>query len=134
MRNLIWNGDLDRRKVVTIGWNKCCKSYKKGSLGIRSLKVLNDVSNLHLCWSLVQENSSWSKMLSSRVLRCNRAITYHIYSSLCSGLKNQHNIVKEHSQWLIVNGNNIHFLLDCWMETPLVQKFKFHSKYHKTLA
>jgi len=49
IRNFIWSGDKEKRKMVTVVWHKVCKLVKEGSLGIRSLINLNVVANLKLC-------------------------------------------------------------------------------------
>lgn len=53
IRNFLWSGEINTRKLVTLSWKKVCKSYDEGGLGIRSLICLNESFNLKLCWDLV---------------------------------------------------------------------------------
>jgi hypothetical protein len=89
IRNFICSGDVDKRKLVTTSWKKVCRPLAQGSLNIKSLSNLNKAANLKLCWSLVNSQVAWAKLLKDRVLRDNRPITYHIYSSLWSCIKEE---------------------------------------------
>jgi len=48
IRNFIWSGDQDKRKLVTIAWKKLCRPFSQGGLNIRSLDSLNNATNLKL--------------------------------------------------------------------------------------
>lgn len=48
IRNFIWSGSIDKRKLVTVAWKKICKPTAQGGLGIRSLQKLNQAANLKL--------------------------------------------------------------------------------------
>jgi hypothetical protein len=58
IRNFIWSGDPDKRKLVTDSWKKLCRPLVQGGLGLRSLSSLNSASNLRLCWSLINSQGS----------------------------------------------------------------------------
>lgn len=49
IKNFIWSGDINKRKLVTIAWKKVCVDTQEGGLGIRSLICLNHATNLKLC-------------------------------------------------------------------------------------
>jgi hypothetical protein len=49
IRNFIWSGDIEKRKLVTISWQKLCRPLDQGGLNLRSLTSLNSASNLKLC-------------------------------------------------------------------------------------
>lgn len=44
MRNFIWDGNLEKKKVVIVAWKTCYKSLKEGGLGLKSLKTFNEAS------------------------------------------------------------------------------------------
>ena len=48
IRNFIWSGDCEIRKLVTVSWFKVCSPIIEGGLGLRSLSTLNEASNLRL--------------------------------------------------------------------------------------
>lgn len=119
IRNFIWSGDVNKRKLVTVSWNKCCKPISQGGLGIRSLISLNEASNLKLCWDIRNSNESWATLLRSRVIRNRRPISHHIYSSIWSSIKNEFDTTTEQASWLIGNGESVNFWNDEWCGVSL---------------
>jgi hypothetical protein len=119
MRNFIWSGDIDKRKLVTVSWKNLCKPFIKGGLGIRSLSKLNKASNLKLCWSILNSQCSWARLLKDRVFRNNRPIQHHIFSSIWSSVKEEISVMMENSIWIIGNGEKINFWNDNWCGTSL---------------
>jgi hypothetical protein len=109
MRNFIWSGDIEKRQLVTISWKNLCKPFIQGGLSIRSLSKLNKATNLKLCWSLLNSQSSWARLLKDRVFRNNRPIQHHIFSSLWSSVKEEVGVMMENSVGIIGNGENINF-------------------------
>ncbi|KAK2430924.1 hypothetical protein QL285_029213 [Trifolium repens] len=122
IRNFIWSGDLDKRKLVTVSWKKMCRPLAQGGLNIRSLIQLNKASNLKFCWTLFNSKSSWAVLLRDRVFRKGKAIRYHIFSSLWSSIKDEVEVVRDNTVWLLGNGDNINFWLDNWCGDPLVEQ------------
>jgi ribonuclease HI len=134
MRNFIWSGDISKRKLVTVSWANVCQPISEGGLGIRSLFKLNEASNLKLCWDLFHSNEHWSNLLRSRVLRNQKIINYHIYSSIWSGLKGHYTEMMDNSSWLLGNGENINFWLDQWCGAPLVHSLDIPLNLHPLLS
>jgi hypothetical protein len=97
IRNFIWSGDPDKRKLVTVSWKKLCRPFAQGGLGLRSLTSLNSASNLRLCWSLLNSNCSWASLLKDRVIRGNKIIHHHISSSIWSSIKEEYSVIDENS-------------------------------------
>jgi len=56
MRNFVWSGDVNQRKLVTVSWHKVFLPLKEGGLGIRSMSKINEGANLKLCWELIHSN------------------------------------------------------------------------------
>lgn len=53
IRNFIWSGDVNHRKICTDSWKKVCSPVSEGGLGLRSLSSFNDAAILKLCWQFV---------------------------------------------------------------------------------
>jgi len=119
IRNFIWSGSIDKRKLVVVAWKKICKPTDQGELRIRSLKKLNQAVNLKLCWDIFHKKEDWSILLLSRVMRKRRIISHHISSSIWSSIKSEFNVMMENSSWLLGDGSKIHFWTDNWCGTPL---------------
>jgi hypothetical protein len=119
IRNFIWSGDIDKRKLVTVAWEKLCRPYSQGGLNIRSLTKLNSAANLHLCWKLFNSKSSWANLLKDRVVRGNKLIQHHIFSSIWSSMKEEVYSLKANCTWLLGDGKDINFWNDSWCGNPL---------------
>lgn len=119
IRNFIWSGDTTTRKLVTVAWKKMCKPYLEGGLGLRSIISLNEAYNLKLCWDMMQSNEDWAKILKCRAIKGNKAIRYHISSSIWSSIKAEFPKVIENSYWLLGNGKDINFWKDAWCGIPI---------------
>jgi len=104
-----------------VAWKKVCATFEEGGLNVRSLIALNEATNIKLCWDLLQSQEYWAQMIRSRVLRGNNCIRHHVFSSIWSSAKNEFNIIKDNSNWLVGNGAQINFWLDSWCGDPLQQ-------------
>jgi len=118
IRNFIWSGNIDKRKLVTVAWKKICKSVEQERLGIRSWKKLNQVVNLKLCWDLFHKKEEWSELIPSRIMRNRKVISHRMSSSIWSSIKSEYNVMMEHSSWLLGDGSKIHFWSDSWCRSP----------------
>jgi len=120
IRNFIWSGDVSKRKLLTVSWKHVCKPTSEGGLGIRSISAINQAANLRLCWNMMTTQESWGKILQSRVIRKNKAINYHIFSSIWSSIKSEYNLLIDNTKWLLGDGESINFWTDHWCSGPLI--------------
>jgi hypothetical protein len=49
IRNFLWSGDVNQKKLVIVAWHKVCTPFIEGGLGIRSLSKVNEAASLKLC-------------------------------------------------------------------------------------
>jgi hypothetical protein len=103
IRNFIWSGDSSKRKLVTVTRSKVYKPLNEGGLGLRSSPYLNKGANIKLCWDLINSNEEWDIdiLLKSRVPRNNKTISYYIFSSLWSSIKDKYPEIMQNSSWLL---------------------------------
>ena len=134
IRNFIWSSDKDNRKMVTVAWKKMCRPMKQGGLSLRSLQSLNSATNLHLCWTLLKSDKSWTKLLKDRVIRGGRTIQHHIYSSIWSSIKEEFTTITANSTWLLGNGESINFWNDSWCGPPLAEIFNTPKHISRELS
>ncbi|XP_058726377.1 uncharacterized protein LOC131597717 [Vicia villosa] len=59
IRNFIWIGSVENRKLLQVAWKKICKPYSNGGLGLRSLVKLNEACNLKLAWDMIVDINFW---------------------------------------------------------------------------
>jgi hypothetical protein len=133
MRNFLWSGDVNKRKLVTVAWHKVCTPFLEGGLGIRSLSKLNEAANLKTCWELLQSDMQWAKFLRSRILKGPIPISYHISSSIWSSVKHKFHEICSNSSWQVGNGEMINFWLDPWCGEPLALALDIPHHLHAFL-
>ncbi|CAJ2659028.1 unnamed protein product [Trifolium pratense] len=134
MKNFIWSGDVDKKKLVTFAWKKICRPLSQGVLNLRSLTSLNKAANLKLCWSFINSQCSWAKLLQARVLRGKKVIQHHIFSSLWSCIKEEINTIFDNSIWLVGDGKDINFWNDNWCGSILSDFFNIPSHISQNLT
>ncbi|GAU22700.1 hypothetical protein TSUD_138230 [Trifolium subterraneum] len=130
VRNFIWSGDMEKRKLVTTSWKKLCRPLSQGGLNLKSLTNLNKATNLNLCWTILNSNNSWAKLIRDRVIRNRKIIQHHIFSSIWSSVKDEFEIIMDNSVWLLGNGEDINFWNDNWCGIPLAEQLNipFHIR------
>lgn len=128
--NFIWSGDVNQKKVVTMAWHKVCSPTLEGGLGIRSLKEVNKAAILRLCWELMSSQNQWADLLTARVFKNDSQISYHICSSIWSGLKDKVSTVLDNMIWQVGSGSSIRFWLDNWSSEPIVSLFNIPENIH----
>jgi len=134
MRNFVWSGDVNQRKLVTVSWHKVFLPLKEGGLGIRSMSKINEGANLKLCWELIHSNYQWAHFLKSRVMKMKKPISYHVLSSIWSGIKHKYSEVLLNSSWNLGDGVNINFWTDNWCGKPLVEEYSIDPGLHENLS
>ncbi|KAI5414543.1 hypothetical protein KIW84_040148 [Lathyrus oleraceus] len=69
-----WKGSLlyFAGMSVTLAWDNVCKLIAEGGIGIRSLCMLNEASNLKLAWDIFNSSCSWAILIQKRVMRNNK--------------------------------------------------------------
>ena len=100
IKNFIWSGDKEKRKLISVSWKKVCRLYVQGGLNLRSLINLNQATKLKFCWNLLNSNQPWALLMKDMVIRNKKTIKHHIFSSLWSGIKDEYKIIQDNTIWL----------------------------------
>jgi ribonuclease HI len=95
---------------------------------------LNKASNLKLCWSLTNSQATWAILLRDRVFRKGKAIQYHIFSSIWSSIKEEFEVIRDNSVWLLGNGADINFWLDNWCGVPIAEQLGIPMHIRRSLS
>ncbi|KAK3212741.1 hypothetical protein Dsin_017447 [Dipteronia sinensis] len=53
IRNFLWTGSCEETKLVRVAWNRCCRPYAFGGLGLKDLALLNDYLLQKLTWKFI---------------------------------------------------------------------------------
>ncbi|XP_019425135.1 PREDICTED: uncharacterized protein LOC109334017 [Lupinus angustifolius] len=120
IRNFIWSGDINTRKMVTVSWSQVCSTSKVGGLGIRSLLKLNKAALTKLAWELRHSKRDWAVLCRSRFRIHSNTIPSYLKSSIWPGIRMNWHAVNENAVWIIGKGDTINFWKDNWLGTPLV--------------
>ena len=131
MRNFIWSGSVDQKKICTVSWSQLCKPKKEGGLAVMDPVKLNQASLLHLTWQLLTSEESWAQLCKTRFLQNGRPKAHYITSSVWHGMKHNISLVLSHSKWYVGNGCNINFWADNWIERTIAEHWGIpHSILH----
>ncbi|GAU22526.1 hypothetical protein TSUD_296460 [Trifolium subterraneum] len=133
IRNFLWSGDVNQRKLVTVAWHKVCTPFIEGGLGIRSLFKVNEAASLKLSWELLNSDMQWAKFLRFRVHNGTKPISYHIFSSVWSSVKHKLPEIYSNSSWQLGNGELIKNLSDPWSGEPLMISLNIPQHLHTFL-
>lgn len=57
IRNFVWAGDINTKKMVTITWKKVCLPIEEGGLGLKSIQTINRAALLKLSWDFIHSQS-----------------------------------------------------------------------------
>lgn len=116
MRNFIWSGNIEDRKICTVAWNSMCKSRDEGGLSVRDPAKINQAALMLLTWQLWNSTEQWAYICRQRFLRNGSPKSNYLTSSIWPGLKKHTHMVLEHSIWSIGNGERIYFWTDRWVD------------------
>lgn len=98
LRNFIWSGKPNKRKLVTVAWQKLWSPCNEGDLGLRSLRSINNAALLKLCWEMFSTQNQWAQLLKSRFWRNHSPIRHYAKSSLWPGVREHVNSVIQGSK------------------------------------
>lgn len=115
IRNFIWSGNMCKRKLVIVAWQKLCSPVSSGGLRLRSLRAINEAAMLKLRWGMLSSQSHWSLLLKCRFLRHNKPVGHYAKSSIWPGVRQFINSTLEGSYWHLGDGSNIKFWKDQWL-------------------
>jgi hypothetical protein len=120
IRNFIWSGDINTKKICTVAWKKVCTTYDAGGLDLRPLDKINSSLMLQLCWKFLSSDEQWASLCRAKYLRHGKPINNYVKSSIWYGIKNHVATVKANTIWLIGSGQSVLFWTDNWLGSPLV--------------
>ena len=64
IKNFIWSGDIDCRKVCTVALKSVCLPWDAGGLDLKPTRLINESILLHLSWKLLTEDTLCSLLLN----------------------------------------------------------------------
>lgn len=132
MRNFIWSGDINKRKICTVAWKNVCKAKERG-LAVKEPSLVNQSSLLLLCWKLLTLEEQWATMCRAKFLTNGKPKSHYIISSNWCGLKEYISVIRRNSTWTIGNGESVQFWIDRWLDRSMVDHWKIPESLHGSL-
>lgn len=133
IRNFIWAGKVNVKKIVTVAWHKICSPTLEGGLGLKSIRSLNEASLLKLFFEMLSSRKEWVVSFRQRFSFINKPCIKYIKSSIWPGVKVNLHTVLDNSMWQIGDGRSINFWLDNWLSQPLAEQLQIPDHMHKDL-
>lgn len=127
MRDFLWQGNSEVRKVHLVAWDVVCTNLTRGGLGIQNLRIMNKAMLGKLLWRIYTDHSAlWSKAIRSKYLDSDHAERIFIVadipidSMVWNGLRKVCLLVTQFLKWIPVTGAKTHFWYDTWLvDRPL---------------
>ncbi|XP_026419654.1 uncharacterized protein LOC113315607 [Papaver somniferum] len=66
IRNFLWSGDPNVRKLITLKWDNVCSPLEEGGLGIKRLDIINRALLMNLAWNVQQGEDEWTLFLQAK--------------------------------------------------------------------
>ncbi|XP_026451383.1 uncharacterized protein LOC113351656 [Papaver somniferum] len=106
-----------------------CSPYEEGGLGLRRLEIINNALLTKLWWKIQNSTEEWARFFQENLLTKNGEwIKYYKKSSILLGLKWVSETVKNHSRWIVGNGENNSVWRDTWIkDRPLCDMYPENS-------
>ena len=132
LRNFLWTGTEDKKRLPLIAWDMVCKSVKEGGLGIRKIRSLNKALLAKQGWRVFHENKEWSIIWKHKYLLNSASLPDLIStpdishpSAIWGAVQETKKILGEGCTWKIGNGLKVRFWEDSWLkDLPLIEEFQ----------
>lgn len=94
--------------------------WRRGGLGIRPLRRINEAASLKLCWGMLADSGQWARFLRAQFLGKGVPSVHYVRSSLWPALRKNLATVTDNSAWLLGDGKTIKFWSDHWLNQPIL--------------
>ncbi|WZY72848.1 hypothetical protein YC2023_005088 [Brassica napus] len=122
----LWSGNTEKKGIAKIAWSTVCLPKEEGGLGVRSIRVWNQVLGLKLIWRLLSNSPSlWADWHMSIHLTENSFWTIEPSQSdswTWKRILKLRPLALRFCKGVLGNGLTLRFWYDCW--TPFGQLIK----------
>ncbi|XP_026383956.1 uncharacterized protein LOC113279476 [Papaver somniferum] len=115
IRNFLWSGDSNLSRSFVVGYDKICRPYKEGGLGIPTLEVLKKALLMKLWWNIKYSSKAWSRFLETKLTyRNGKFKEYGVKSTIHVGMRWVYKVVDQNTKFLIGDGRMTSLYYDIW--------------------
>ena len=102
LRNFLWTGSCEESKLVRVAWDRCCRPYSQGGLGLKDIGLLNDSLLRKFTWKFMTSDGFAFSFLRERYLRhLQKPHGGYVTSSIWSSLRSNYSSLLKEGIWLI---------------------------------
>lgn len=120
IKNFIWAGDVNVRKVTTVAWHRVCTPLQDGGLGLRSISRINAVALYKLSWELASGSTQWALFLRAQFYKDLFNPRSFVKFSLWPGLRENLLSLQEQTRWHVGDGTSNNFWKSKWLSDSIV--------------
>jgi ribonuclease HI len=122
LRNFLWTGSCEETKLVRVAWDRCCRPYSQGGLGLKDLGLLNDSLLRKFTWKFMTSDGFAFSFLRERYLRhLQKPHGGYVTSSIWSSLRTNYSSLLKEGIWLIGESSQRDFWRDNWLGVPILE-------------
>lgn len=75
---------------------------------------------LRLCWFFEVDQGPWATIARGRYLRADGELVNQLTSSIWTGIRDWHEILKANACWCIGDGTKVSFWTDYWLHSTII--------------
>ncbi|KAK3189490.1 hypothetical protein Dsin_029051 [Dipteronia sinensis] len=122
LRNFLWTGSYEETKLIQVAWDRCCKPYSQGGLGLKDLGLLNDSLLKKLTWKFMTSQSFAFSILRERYLtQLQKSHDGYVTSSIWPSFRSHYSDLLKEGIWLIGENSQRDFWHDNWLGVPILE-------------
>ena len=108
IRNFLWSGNMFKKKIVTVAWNKVCCPSEFGGLDIRDIAINNESLLKKFSWDILTKDSFSMKILRARFLNDQLLPNNRGYfSSIFPGIRQLIIDLMQDARWLVCDNSRL---------------------------
>ncbi|KAK3230190.1 hypothetical protein Dsin_002071 [Dipteronia sinensis] len=122
LRNFLHTGSCEETKLIRVAWNRCCKPYSQGGLGLKDLGLLNDSLLKKLTWKFMTSESFVFSFLRKRYLtQLRKSHGEYVTSSIWPSFRSHYLDHLKEGIWLISENSQRDFWCNNWLGVPILE-------------
>ena len=119
LRNFLWTSSCEETKLVRVAWDRCCRPYSQGGLGLKDLGLLNE-SLLHkfTLKFMTSDGFAFSFHREMYLRHLQKPHGGYVTSSIWSSLQTNYSSLLKEGILLISKNSQQNFWRDNWSGFP----------------
>ncbi|KAK3229884.1 hypothetical protein Dsin_001765 [Dipteronia sinensis] len=120
LRIYLWTGSCEQIKLIRDAWDRCCKPYSQGGLGLKDLWLLNDSLLKKLTWKFMTYHA-FSFLRERYLTQLRKSHGGYVTSSIWPSFRSYYSDLLKEGIWLIGENSQQDFWGDNWLGVPILE-------------